>query len=83
MTSSERHSAEPTKRWLIVVARGQVDLYTHLLQAFSRDRKVRVILDRRKDESRNPPQIAHRLRTHGAVVIPEPKEKALPGPRER
>jgi len=72
MTLPERHSAEPAKRWLIVVARGQVDLYTHLLQAFSRDRKVRVILDRRKDESRNPPQIAHRLRTHGAVVIPEP-----------
>ena len=37
-----------------------------------RNRKVRVILDRRKDESRNPPQIAHRLRTHGAVVIREP-----------
>ena len=72
MTLSDRHSSEPAKRWLIVVAKGQVDLYTHLLQAFSRDRKVRVILDRRKDESRNPPQIAHRLRTHGAVVIPEP-----------
>jgi hypothetical protein len=71
MTLSERHSSEPGKRWVIVVARGQVDLYTHLLQAFSRDRKVRVILDRRKDESRNPPQIAHRLRTHGAVVVRE------------
>jgi hypothetical protein len=31
-----------------------------------------VILDRRKDESRNPPQIAHRLRTHGAVIIRQP-----------
>jgi hypothetical protein len=72
MTLSDRHSSEPAKRWLIVVAKGQVDLYTHLLQAFSRDRKVRVILDRRKDGSRNPPQIAQRLRTHGAVVIPEP-----------
>lgn len=57
------------KRWLIVVARGQADLYTHLAQAFSRDSKVRVILDRRKDDSRNSPQITHRLRTHGAVII--------------
>ena len=69
MTSPEKQSIQDTKRWLIVVARGQVELYTHLLQAFSRDRKVRVILDRRKDDSRNPPQLAHRLRTHGAVII--------------
>ena len=69
MTSPEKQSIQDTKRWLIVVARGQVELYTHLLQAFSRDRKVRVILDRRKDDSRNPPQIANRLRTHGAVII--------------
>jgi hypothetical protein len=57
------------KRWLIVVARGQADLYAHLVQAFSRDSKVRVILDRRKDDSRNAPQVTHRLRTHGAVII--------------
>jgi hypothetical protein len=57
------------RRWLIVVARGQVDLYSHLVQAFSRDGKVRVILDRRKDDSRNSPQVTHRLRTHGAVII--------------
>jgi hypothetical protein len=57
------------RRWLIVVARGQADLYTHLVQAFSRDAKVRVVLDRRKDDSRNSPQVTHRLRTHGAVII--------------
>lgn len=57
------------KRWLIIVARGQTDLYAHLVQAFSRDSKVRVILDRRKDDSRNSPQVTHRLRTHGAVII--------------
>ena len=57
------------RRWLIVVARGQADLYAHLVQAFSRDSKVRVILDRRKDDSRNSPQVTHRLRTHGAVII--------------
>lgn len=57
------------RRWLIVVARDQADLYAHLTQAFARDNKVRVILDRRKDDSRNSPQVAHRLRTHGAVII--------------
>lgn len=62
-------NGQTTKRWLIVVARGQADLYTHLVQAFSRDSKVRVILDRRKDDSRNSPQVTHRLRTHGAVII--------------
>jgi hypothetical protein len=69
MIQPGKHSTEPAKTWLIVVARGQVELYTHLVQAFSRDQKVRVILDRRKDDSRNPPQITHRLRTHGAVII--------------
>jgi hypothetical protein len=28
-----------------------------------------VILDRRKDDSRNSPQVTHRLRTHGAAII--------------
>jgi hypothetical protein len=59
----------PGQRWLIVVARGQADLYAHLVQAFARDTKVRVILDRRKDDSRNSPEVTHRLRTHGAVII--------------
>jgi hypothetical protein len=51
------------------VAQGQPDLFSHLVQAFSRDTKVRVILDRRKDDTRNSPQVTHRLRTHGAVII--------------
>jgi hypothetical protein len=69
--STEKHlmNGHADKRWLIVVARGQADLYSHLVQAFSRDSKVRVILDRRKDDSRNSPQVTHRLRTHGAVII--------------
>ena len=68
--SDKQHvNGHPDKRWLIVVARGQTDLYAHLVQAFSRDSKVRVILDRRKDDSRNAPQVTHRLRTHGAVII--------------
>lgn len=71
MPEPERHhlNGEPAKRWLIVVARGQTDLHAHLVQAFSRDTKVRVILDRRKDDTRNSPQVTHRLRTHGAVII--------------
>jgi hypothetical protein len=60
---------QPGKRWLIVVARGQADLYAHLVQAFARDTKVKVVLDRRKDDSRNAPHVTHRLRTHGAVII--------------
>ena len=60
---------QSTKRWLIVVSRDQTELYAHLVEAFSRDSKVRVILDRRKDDSRNSPQVTHRLRTHGAVII--------------
>ena len=39
------------------------------MQAFARDAKVSVVLDRRKDDSRNSPQVTHRLRTHGAVII--------------
>ena len=62
-------NGHPARRWLIVVARGQTELYAHLVQAFSRDDKVKVILDRRKDDSRNSPQVTHRLRTHGAVII--------------
>ena len=62
-------NGQGSKRWVIVVARGQADLHAHLVQAFSRDGKVRVILDRRKDDSRNSPQVTHRLRTHGAVIF--------------
>jgi hypothetical protein len=73
--SQEKHhsNGQVAQRWIIVVARGQADLYTHLVQAFSRDGKVSVILDRRKDDSRNSPQVTHRLRTHGAVIIRQPQ----------
>jgi hypothetical protein len=62
-------NGQSAKRWIVVVARGQADLYSHLVQAFARDAKVSVVLDRRKDDSRNSPQVTHRLRTHGAVII--------------
>ena len=37
----EKHevNGHAAKRWLIVVARGQAELYTHLVEAFSRDTK--------------------------------------------
>lgn len=58
-----------TAQWLILVARDQVDLYGHLVRAFSRDDKVQILMDRRKDYSRNPPGMEERLRIHGAAVI--------------
>ena len=78
MATVENRPDHTRRRWLIVVARGQTDLYTHLVQAFSRDAKVRVILDRRKDDSRNAPHVTHRLRTHGAIIIRQAEEKNLP-----
>ena len=74
-SGSHQVNGAASKRWLVVVARGQTDLYAHLLQAFSRDSKVRVILDRRRDDSRNSPEITHRLRTHGAVIIRQAADK--------
>lgn len=63
-----RRGADPPQ-WLILVARDQPDLYGHLVRAFSRDDKVQILLDRRKDYTRNPPGLEERLRTHGAAVI--------------
>lgn len=56
-------------RWVILVARDQAELYEHLRAALRGDPKVRVTLDRRENDSRNPPWVNERLRTHGAVVI--------------
>jgi hypothetical protein len=70
--SESSQSAE----WIILVAREQGDLFSHLERAFARDSKVEIILDRRKDYRRNPPGVEERLRIHGAVVVrrsrPEP-----------
>jgi hypothetical protein len=56
-------------QWVILVARDQSDLYTHLRDALRGDPKVQVTLDRRDNDSRNPPWVNKRLRTSGAVVI--------------
>ncbi len=60
-------------QWVILVARDQSDLYAHLRDALRGDPKVQVTLDRRKDDSRNPPWVNERLRSHGAVVIRLPR----------
>jgi len=60
---------DDSAQWLILVAKDQSDLYGHLVRAFSRDDKVQILLDRRRDYSRNPPGLEERLRTHGAAVI--------------
>lgn len=56
-------------QWVILVARDQAELYTHLRDALQGDPKVQVTLDRRENDSRNPRWVNERLRTHGAVVI--------------
>jgi hypothetical protein len=56
-------------QWLILVAKDQADLYGHLVRAFSRDDKVQILLDRRRDYTRNPAGMEERLRVHGAAVI--------------
>ena len=61
--------AGDSAQWLILVARDQADLYGHLVRAFARDDKVQILMDRRKDYSRNPPGMEERLRIHGAAVI--------------
>ncbi len=56
-------------QWVILVARDQTDLYAHLRDALRGDPKVRVTLDRRANDLRNPRWVNERLRSHGAVVI--------------
>ncbi len=56
-------------RWIILVARDEPDLFAHLARAFAEDAKVEIIMDRRKDFSRNPPGMEDRLRIHGAAVV--------------
>lgn len=65
----DRPASADKGHWIILVARDQPDLLAHLTRAFARDNKVEVIMDRRKDYSRNPPGMEDRLRTHGAAVI--------------
>jgi lipopolysaccharide biosynthesis protein len=72
---AQPRSSDSSQRaeWIILVARDQGDLFSHLERAFARDSKVEIILDRRKDYRRNPPGVEERLRIHGAVVVKRPR----------
>jgi len=48
-------AADRPRRWIILVAAGQEDLYEHLCGALRADEQVEVIMDRRRDHGRNPP----------------------------
>jgi hypothetical protein len=63
MSTDSRH------RWIVLVAKGQDELYEHLRHAFSTDSQVEVIVDRRAGLNRNPCWIIDRLRTHSVAVI--------------
>lgn len=59
--------------YLIIVARTQSGLYEHLKEAFSGDKKVEVILDRRQSQRRRGDRrrrsdIDEQLRSLGCVV---------------
>ena len=56
-------------QWIVLVARDQPALHAHLTRAFSRDQKVEIVLDRRKDDRRNPAWLEDRLRAQGAAVL--------------
>jgi len=56
-------------RWIILVARGEDELYEHLRDAFGHDELVEVIMDRRKDLRRNPRGVGESLRVRGVAII--------------
>jgi hypothetical protein len=72
MAVSRTPRPERARRWIILVARDQPDLYAHLKSAFTGDHKVEVVLDRRENDSRNPAWVNERLRSQGAVIIRRP-----------
>ena len=71
--STDHPHGEKRVQWMILVARDQPELLTHLARAFAGDDQVEVIMDRRKDHSRNLPGMKEGLSTRGAVVIKRSK----------
>lgn len=69
-------AAPPAPRWVILVSQQHAELYDHLRQAFARDDKVQVVLDRREDHSRNPRWVNEQLRRDGVVLIRVPPTPA-------
>jgi hypothetical protein len=62
----------PQGGWIVLVARGQGELYENLRHALETDERVEVMMDRRRDLHRNPPLVNGRLSEHGVVVIRRP-----------
>ena len=56
-------------QWIVLVSRDQPALHAHLTRAFCRDQKVEIVLDRRKDDRKNPAWLDDRLRMQGAAVL--------------
>ena len=69
MAPSRTQPPKPASRWVILVARGEEDLYEHLRRAFESDSQVELVMDRRMDTQRSPAWVIERLRTHGVAVI--------------
>ena len=66
---TERRTRTDAVQWIVLVARDQPALHAHLTRAFCRDQKVEIVLDRRKDNRRNPAWLEDRLRLQGAAVL--------------
>jgi hypothetical protein len=69
--------------WLIVVAREHPALFRRLMRAFSGDQAVQIVLDRRRDRSRNPPGVQERLQARGAAALKRPRPATTSGKRSR
>jgi hypothetical protein len=75
----DRHAVEDRLGWVIVVARDRPDLLAYLARAFAGDRKIEIVMDRRRDHSRNPPAVRERLRARGAAALRRPHPSLLRG----
>jgi CheY-like chemotaxis protein len=64
-------AGEPRRsdRWILLVRKGQDDVYEHLRRTFQTDTQVEVVMDRRQDSGRNPAWISDRLQTQEVAVI--------------
>ncbi len=68
MGSSSTPRRSPS-RWIILVARGEDELYEHLRDAFQHDKEVEVIMDSQNNPRRNPAGVDESLRTRGVAII--------------
>jgi len=69
MARSTSPASPADGRWIILIARGEDELYEHLSSVFESDRKVEVVMDRRRNERRDSAKVAEGLRARGVAVI--------------